>query len=414
MRLWLLAVIVSACTAPTSELVSSTTAAAPPSSTASPSSFVTTVTTTATSSTTTQSTAPLTGLAYRELASGLPFPVVAVAPIDDPRLFVATKDGRVWVMVGGDLVEEPFLDLHREVIDSGERGLLGLAFPPDYAETGRFYVHFSAVEDGATMLMRFATSSDPNRADPDSGELLLRVEQPASNHNGGGLEFGPDGYLYLGLGDGGGGGDTFDNGQNRESLLAKILRLDVSVPSGFGIPPDNPWVEGGGVAEAWAWGLRNPWRFSFDSAEGVIYIGDVGQNAFEEIDAAPADRGGINYGWPITEALHCFRPAQDCDPVGITPPVMEIEHGDAGACSVTGGIVYRGLEIPELVGHYFYSDYCGGWLRSFRLDNELTTEVRDWTEDVGVPGRVTSFGTDAAGELYVLTTDAVYQVVPVR
>ena len=362
----------------------------------------------------TSTLATLDGLAYQEVVSGLPFPVLLTAPLGDSRSFVATKDGRVWIIEGDRLSDEPFLDISALVVNSGEQGLLGLAFPPDYADTGLFYVHFSAIEDGATMLMRFSALHDADRTDPASGELLLRVEQPAANHNGGSLEFGPDGYLYLGLGDGGGAGDSFRSGQNPETLLAKILRLDVSGRSGYGIPPDNPWAEGGGVAEAWAWGLRNPWRFSFDPAAGLLYIGDVGQGAFEEIDVAEAGLGGLNYGWPITEGLHCYRPSVGCDPLGTTLPAVEIEHGDAGTCSVTGGLVYRGQAIPELLGHYFYSDYCGGWLRSFRYAGGEATASTDWTSGLGIPGRVTSLGRDSAGEVYVITTDAVYRVVPVR
>jgi hypothetical protein len=237
------------------------------------------------------------------------------------------------------------------------------------------------------------------------------VNQPAANHNGGTIAFGPDGYLFIGLGDGGGGGDTFGTGQPVDDLLGNLLRIDVDGDP-YAIPAGNPYADSDGADEVWANGLRNPWRFWFD--EDLIYIGDVGQNAYEEINVAPADAAGLNYGWPITEGLHCFEPASDCDLGGLTQPVVEVEHGDAGTCSIAGGVVYRGAAIPELTGHYFYSDFCGGWLRSFLIADGVATDVRDWTDQVGAPGNVVSFGTDAAGEIYLLTTERVFRIVPLR
>jgi hypothetical protein len=353
----------------------------------------------------------LSGLAYQEAASGLAQPVLVTSPSGDDRTFVVTKDGRIWMMGADGVSETPFLDISSLIRNSGEQGLLGMAFHPGYAENGRFFVHYSD-SAGDTVLAEYRVSDDPDVADPDALAILLNASQPAPNHNGGMVLFGPDGMLYLALGDGGGGGDSFGNGQNPDSLLAKILRLDVSGGDGYSIPPDNPFADGGGSPEAWAMGLRNPWRFWFD--DGLIYIGDVGQSAFEEIDVASASAPGLNYGWPITEGLHCFEPPTDCDADGLTMPVVEVAHGDAGTCSITGGVVYRGSAIPELTGHYLYSDYCGGWLRSFRFDGREATAHQDWTESAGVIGPVLGMGVGGDGEAYVTTESAVMRIIPVR
>jgi glucose/arabinose dehydrogenase len=226
--------------------------------------------------------------------------------------------------------------------------------------------------------------------------VLLTVEQPAANHNGGMIQTGPDGMLYVGLGDGGGSNDRFGHGQNTETLLGGIVRIDPA----------------SGEAELWSYGLRNPYRFWFDG--DVLYIGDVGQGAYEEIDVVTFDPDGFNFGWPITEGLHCFSPRTGCDVAGLTLPVIEVEHGDGGTCSITGGVVYRGAAIPELDGHYLYSDYCGGWLRSFRFQDGEAVDQKDWTDEVGSAGRVVSFGVDHTGEVYVLTVDAIRRIVGVR
>ncbi len=379
-----------------------------------------TTSTTAAATTTTRGTAttttlpPLVGLAYEKVASGLPFPLFVDAPPADGRLFIATKDGAVHIVKDGQLLSQPFLDIRELVLNQGEQGLLGLAFHPDYAENGLFYVHYSN-RHGDTELVEYRVSDFPDLADPESARLVFWTQQPATNHNGGMVAFGPDGYLYLGLGDGGGAGDRFGNSQRPDTVLGKILRLDVDGlgPDGsaYSIPPDNPFVDGGGAPEVWAYGLRNPWRFSFDA--GLLYIGDVGQNAWEEIDVAPLDAGGLNYGWPITEALHCFSPPSGCEVAGLTLPV--IEYGRSEGCSVTGGFVYRGRAIPELQGHYFYSDWCGGWLRSFIFRGGAAAEARNWTEQVGELDDVSSLGTDAGGELYVTTAGGdVWKLVAVR
>jgi glucose/arabinose dehydrogenase len=361
-------------------------------------------TTTTESATTTTATLPqLTGLAYEKVADGLAFPVFVDAPAGDGRLFIATKDGQIHIIKDGSTLVEPFLDISEPTNNDGEQGFLGLAFHPDYATNGLFYVHYSD-RHGDTKIFEYRVSSNPDLADPETGRLLLAVTQPASNHNGGMLAFGRDGYLYIGLGDGGGSGDRYGNGQRPDTVLGALLRIDVDGgdPAGgvaYGIPPDNPFVDGGGAPEVWAYGLRNPWRFSFDG--DLLYIGDVGQNMWEEIDVAPAGAAGLNYGWPIMEGTHCFSPSSGCNTSGLYLPVIEYSHADD--CSVTGGYVYRGTAIPELAGRYFYSDYCGGWLRSFVYENGAATDLQDHTGVVGTLVSVTSFGTDASGEIYVTT-----------
>ena len=331
-----------------------------------------------------------------EVASGLSSPVDLTSPDGDPRLFVVEQAGRIRVIRDGVVAETPFLDIRDRVRAGGERGLLGLAFHPRYVENGRFFVDYT--DAAGTVVERYRVSGDPDLADPASAFPVLRVAQPFANHNGGQVAFGPDGMLYAGLGDGGGAGDPLDQGQDVETLLGSILRIDVDSAEPYAIPPDNPFAAGGGRPEIWAYGLRNPWRFSFDTPTGRLYIGDVGQDRREEIDVAGAGDGGLNFGWPTTEGTLCFRPA-DCDPVGLQLPVLDYDHDEG--CSVTGGFVYRGTAIPELDGHYLYSDFCAGWVRSFRLEGAGPLDETDW--GVGAPGSVTSFGRDSFGELYILT-----------
>lgn len=369
-----------------------------PTSDASPTSTPTTTVLVVSTATSTGSTAPdtsstttalasLSGLTYTEIASGLPFPTNLSTRPADGALFFSTKDGQVWTLENGQ--PRSVMDISDLVVNRGEQGLLGMAWHP--TDTSRLFLHYSDI-NGDTAIAEYTD------LDSEQARLLLQIPQPAANHNGGTIDFGPDGYLWIALGDGGGGGDSFGTGQTTDDLLANILRLDVEAAD------PQP--------EVWSIGLRNPWRFSFD--EDLVYVGDVGQNAFEEINVARSDVGGLNYGWPITEGLHCFEPAEDCDPTGITLPVLEVSHSDAGTCSITGGVVYRGVAIPELTGHYFYSDYCGGWLRSFLYDGTTSTEPQDWTEQVGTPGPIVSFGTDAAGEIYVLTDERILRIDPVR
>lgn len=363
----------------------------------------TTTTTTGATTTTdpTTTTAPLpalTSLAYTEIATGLPFPVLFTFRPSDGQNFILTKNGQVWILTENG--PEEFLDISDRVTNSGERGLLGMAWHPTDPE--RLFLHYSD-NNGDTVISEFVDGQE---------RLILGVQQPAPNHNGGMIEFGSDGYLYIALGDGGGGGDSFGTGQPVDDLLASLLRIDVDGGDPYGIPDGNPYADGSGAPEVWASGLRNPWRFSFD--EGLIYIGDVGQGAYEEINVAPADAPGLNYGWSITEGLHCFEPPQGCDTNGQTLPVLEVPHSDSGTCSIAGGVVYRGEAIPELAGHYFYSDYCGGYLRSFLYADGAATETRDWTDQVGDIGGVISFGRSALGEVYVMNTETVYRIDPVR
>ena len=345
--------------------------------------------------------APASGLALVGVASGLESPLFLTAPPGDARLFVLEQPGRVRVIKAGKLLSAPYLDISADVSFGGERGLLGLAFHPRYASNGYFYLDYTD-RHGDTRIVRFRVSSDPDRADAASAKVLLTIAQPYANHNGGMVAFGADGMLYIGMGDGGSGGDPQRNGQNLQSLLAKLLRIDVDHGEPYAIPRENPYAHGGGRGEIWASGLRNPWRYSFDRAAPWLYIADVGQNKFEEVNVADARKAGLDYGWNAREGLHAF--SQTKPAAALTDPVIEYGHGDG--CSVTGGYVYRGKALGELAGTYFFSDYCRGWLRSFRMKDGKATERRQW--DVGEHGRmgpVTSFGEDAGGELYVITQD---------
>jgi len=370
-------------------------------------------TSTSTSPTTSTTTAlpPLLGLGLDVIVEGLDTPVFLTSPPGDDRLFVVEKPGRI-VVLGGDGTEDRvFLDLSVLTSeDHMEQGLLGMAFHPAYGENGRFFVHYTDRSGTSTLAEYRVSSDDPDRADQKSGKVLLTQGQPAGNHNGGMVAFGPDGYLYLALGDGGGANDRYGNGQRTDTLLGSILRLDVDGGDPYAIPPDNPFADGGGAVEVWAYGLRNPWRFSID--RGLLYIGDVGQQEWEEIDVASIDAAGLNYGWPILEGDVCFQ-SEACDTTGLVMPVASYGHGEG--CSVTGGYVYRGPAIPELDGHYFYGDWCGGWVQSFLYDGGEAVDSVDWTSDFGEIGRIVSFGRDGRGEVYVLTQEgAILQIVPRR
>ena len=353
------------------------------------------------------------GAGLQEVVSGLSFPLYLTAPAGDlARLFVVEKTGGIRIVKDGVLLPDPFLDLSAQVSSGSEQGLLGLAFDPDYATSGRFVVHYTDLA-GNTALARFQVSADPDRADPASGQVVLTASQPFANHNGGQVTFGPDGFLYLGLGDGGSSGDPGNRGQDLSDLLGSILRIDVRTGDPYTVPPDNPFTaQPSARPEVWSYGLRNPWRFSFDRANGDLYIADVGQNQFEEIDVSSADAGGgkgVNYGWSIMEGTHCFHAAR-CDQTGLTLPVLEYNHNQG--CSVTGGYVYRGSAIPELQGHYFYADFCQGWVRSFRYAGGVATEETSWPA-LSTGGSIVSFGEDAAGELYILEAGGrVSRIVP--
>ncbi|HLE57473.1 MAG TPA: PQQ-dependent sugar dehydrogenase [Rhodothermia bacterium] len=347
-------------------------------------------------------------LAVQEVAAGLADPLYVTAPVGDPRLFVVEQSGRIRIIKNGQLLQVSFLDIVARVSSGGERGLLSVAFHPAYATNGFFYVNFTDV-GGNTRVERFSVSSNPDVADPGSSKLILTVAQPFSNHNGGLNLFGSDGMLYIGLGDGGSGGDPQGNGQNRGALLGKILRIDVDRGDPYAIPADNPFVgQQGARGEVWAFGLRNPWRFAFDRTAGLLYVADVGQNRFEEVDVVVSNRAGVNYGWNTMEAASCFG-SSSCNQQGLELPVLVYDHS-GGACSITGGFVYRGTILPEIGGHYFYSDYCAGFLRSFRYRNGAAVDQRTW--DVGSIGSITSFGVDAAGELYLTSSNGrVYRIV---
>ncbi|MCC6849988.1 MAG: PQQ-dependent sugar dehydrogenase [Deltaproteobacteria bacterium] len=351
------------------------------------------------------------GVRLTRIATGLAKPVaLAFAPGDaGGRLFVAEQTGTIRVVRDGVVDSEPFLDLTARVSPSAgarhsEQGLLGLAFHPRFAENGCLFVNLTD-PTGATRVLGFAARrGDPDRADPASEREVLRVDQPYANHNGGHLAFGPDGVLYVGLGDGGSAGDPRGNGQNADALLGKLLALDVDGP-----PNAHP--------RTIALGLRNPWRYAFDRATGDLWIGDVGQHAFEEIDVlSPAMRAAAvptNFGWNVVEGLHCFR-APTCDQRGFTPPVAEYGHDDG--CSITGGYVYRGRRLPALVGRYFYADYCTAMIRSLTWDGRTVREVWDWRAALDPERRLanlSSFGEDAAGELYLASIDGdVYRFDP--
>jgi hypothetical protein len=329
--------------------------------------------------------------------------VFLAAPPGDTRQFIVERAGRIRILQDGSLRSAPFLDISARVATGGEGGLLSLAFDPQYASNGYFYVYFTDPQQNI-VVERYSASPNPNLADPASALAIIRIAHPQyQNHFGGLVAFGPDGYLYLGTGDGGGAGDPQGNGQNLSVLLGKMLRLDVSAARAgqpYTIPPTNPFAaQPGRRAEIWAWGLRNPWRYAFDGAQ--LYIADVGEARREEVDIAAATQGGLNYGWNTMEGSLCFG-AASCDRTGLTLPAFDYDHGvaDANGCAITGGYVYRGSALPELAGRYLYSDYCGGFLKSFQATSAGISEQRDW--GVGDIGAVVSFGRDGQGELYLI------------
>ena len=354
------------------------------------------------STTATSSPEPLLGLGAELIADGFDQPVLVTGAPGIDALFVVEREGVILVVEDGVVADTPFLDLTDQILSSSiEQGLLGLAFHPGYEDNRRFYAYWTNV-NGDSRLGQFHASR-PTTADPDSLRIVLEVEQPAERHNAGMIMFGPDGLLYLALGDGGAGGST---SQDTSSLLGSILRLDVDSGDPYSIPPGNPFGD-----EIWVYGLRNPWRFSIDPVEELMYIGDVGQERYEEINIAPLDAGGMNFGWYEMEGDECFR--QDCDQQGLTTPTLQYSHIEG--CSITGGWVYRGAAIPEFYGHYFYADWCKGFVRSMHFDNGRVVDQFDWTSDLGELGQVTSFGLDNDGELYAVNWDGqLFKIVPVR
>jgi len=346
-------------------------------------------------------------IALKLISDALNGPVYVTAAGDGSgRLFVVEKRGRIMLLRGGAPAQTPFLDISDRVGSSGsEQGLFSVAFHPQFARNGRLFVDYTD-RDGDTVISRFQASGDS--ADPASEVVLLHIPQPYPNHNGGLVLFGPDGYLYIGMGDGGSAGDPQGNGQNRTALLGKLLRLDVDHGDPYAIPPDNPWPSGGDARpEVWAYGLRNPWRFSFDRATGDLYIADVGQGNYEEIEVQrAASTAGQNYGWNMMEGNHCYA-RRSCDQGAFVAPVAEYDHGFG--CSITGGYVYRGAAFPALQGFYFYGDYCSGLMWALR-----ETAPGQWAQHEVLQSKlhISSFGEDQAGELYLTDLGGgLYQVV---
>ncbi|WP_229429147.1 sorbosone dehydrogenase family protein [Massilia sp. ST3] len=351
-------------------------------------------------------------LALSTVAANLANPTWLAAPPGDARLFVLERAGRVRIIQNGAVLATPFLDISARVLTAGEGGLLSLAFDPQFARNGYFYLYYTDPQRNI-VVERFTASSNPNLADPTSGLPIISIPHPNfTNHFGGQVAFGPDGYLYLGPGDGGGAGDPGGNAQNLNSLLGKLLRIDVSsaVPAeSYAIPAGNPFAgTSGRRPEIWAYGLRNPWRFAFDGNQ--LYVADVGQDRREEVNLSDARQGGLNYGWNVMEGTLCYN-AASCSQAGLILPAFEYDHGsnDANGCSITGGFVYRGRALPELAGRYFYSDYCKGFLKSFFASASGIVEQREWSiPDIG---QVVSFGQDAEGELYlVASSGTIYKI----
>jgi glucose/arabinose dehydrogenase len=324
-------------------------------------------------------------------------------------MFIVQKGGQVLIFRDGAVLPDPLLDISDHVSTSSEQGLLSIALHPDFADNGIFFIDYTD-NDGNTQIERWRISNEnPDVADPDSAETILSVEQPYPNHNGGLLLFGPDGYLYIGLGDGGSGGDPEGNGQNLGTLLGKILRIDINnteedLP--YAIPDDNPFLDRDDArSEIWAYGLRNPWRFSFDRETGDLYIGDVGQNAIEEADRAPAGQGGLNFGWVILEGPNCYQD-EDCDQTGLVPPFFWYSQ-DVGGCAITGGYVYRGTVMTELTGMYLVGDYCSGLVWA------VNPESGESSAPIETGISISSFAEDATGELYLVGLGgAIYKIVP--
>jgi hypothetical protein len=351
-------------------------------------------------------------LGLLEVTNALASPTYLAAPPGDARLFVTERAGRVRILQNGVPLTAAFLDISARVSTAGEGGLLSLAFDPQFARNGFVYLYYTDPTRNI-VVERFTVGANPNVADPTSGLVIVSIPHPNfTNHFGGQLAFGPDGYLYLGPGDGGGAGDPQGNSQNLNALLGKLLRLDVSgatVAQPYAIPADNPYRnQAGRRPEIWAHGLRNPWRFSFDGSQ--LYLADVGQDKREEVNIVEARQGGLNFGWNVMEGTLCYN-ASTCDRTGLQLPAFEYDHGanDVNGCSITGGYVYRGRAFPELAGRYFYSDFCEGYLKSFYATSAGIVEQRDWNiRDIG---QIISFGLDAEGELYLITQNAIHKIV---
>ncbi len=348
-------------------------------------------------------------LALQNFVSGLRLPIgFEIAPDGSGRIFIIEQRGFIRIIKNGVIGPQPFLNISSLVECCGERGLIGLAFHPQYQSNGRFFVDYTRRVSGQLQVViaeYHVSATNPNKADPNGIELLS-IDKPFDNHNGGQLAFGPDGYLYIGVGDGGSGGDPFGNGQNLEVLLGKILRIDINSGAPYAIPPDNPFVNDPTArGEIWAYGLRNPWKFSFDRQNGRLFAGDVGQNNWEEVDLITK---GSNYGWNVMEGFHCYPPGTpDCDMTGLTLPLSEYSHLEGDA--IIGGFVYHGISIPQLQGLYVFGDYISG--KVYVLKQQGTTWKRGLSLESGI--FISAFGQDASGELYVLdyNNGIVYRLV---
>ena len=370
----------------------------------------------ASTTTTTQPAAPLVGLRLEYMTEDIPRPTAILTAPGDDYLYFVDQLGTIRVFDTADRNLPDRMINIRDIVGANgiEQGLLGMAFHPRYDDNGRFYLYYTDNDGSRTLAEYTVASHDPPITDLASARVLFTRPQPTSEprHYGGMLQFGPDGYLYAALGD---GAAASVNGQDSTTIFGAILRLDVDGGDPYGIPPDNPFVSGGGAPEVWAYGLRNPWRFDIDPVTELIYIGDVGQANLEEVNVVPLDEGGYNFGWDVLEGTNCFRQA-GCDRTGLVPPVAEYDHSEG--CSITGGVVYRGSLMPELHGHYFYSDWCTGLVRSFEFVDGEAINQRDWTADfaaIGETSQIQVWGTDNDGELYIGTHGGViYRVKPVR
>ena len=354
--------------------------------------------------------APPIRLRFEAVATGLAAPTFLASAPGSADLYVVEQPGRIRRLVDGT-PQAPIVDISSRVASGGERGMLSLAFDPGFASNGHVYVYFTETS-GDIAVERFtfplAGNAPPSGVEATAVRVLTIAHRAFANHNGGQLQFGADGMLYLGTGDSGGGGDPLGSGQNLDTLLGKMLRLDVrTLP--YRIPADNPFVgQPGRRPEIWAYGVRNPWRFVFDAATQSLYVADVGQNSREEVNVVAASAAGLNFGWNIWEGTTCYPSGNACNPAGITMPVLDYDHGSG--CSITGGYVYRGAALPEVAGRYFYSDFCNGWLRSFLVVNGVATERLDW--HITPIGSIQSFGVDSRGELYALTSGGgVYKLI---
>ena len=369
-----------------------------------------------------------------EIADGFKKPLFITSyPTDSNLLYVVEQAGRIIVIENGEKLKRPFLDIKKQVVNPNrpgdERGLLGFAFHPNHTKNGKFYINYMN-NDGYTVVSEF-TVKNKQRANHSSERILFDLKQPFSNHNGGHMAFGPDGYLYISIGDGGKSGDPNNAGQDLNTIFGKVIRIDVN-QTPYGIPKSNPYYgQENKRGEIWAWGLRNVWRFSFDRKNGDIFYGDVGQNKWEEINYEPSNsKGGINYGWRIMEARHCYNPEDNCNESGLTQPILEypndanymrtltgMDQPDVDGCSVTGGYVYRGKKIKGLQGTYLFGDYCSGNVWSFKVENGKAVEFQNRTEEINLAegeftNYISSFGEDADGELYIIDYNGgVYKII---